>query len=535
MFYPTNLSETIVQFIIQNLNFQIPNTKVQLTDINLSFAKQKYGLIGDNGIGKTTFFKLITGRLKPHSGRLVVPSFSYLQQEPQKEQTIQEVLEIDEIMAALFRIQNGSIAAHDFDLAQNNWDLEQRIKLLFDEWRIAYLQLNTPFSDLSGGEQTKIQIIKAILSQAELILLDEPTNHLDKNSRTKLMDWIEASKQLFIIISHDRKLLSKMDGILELNSKGMQIYGGNYELYCAQKEMMEASIAQKISQATRELSGVAQSKQDMLEKKSNNISVKKSKEKDKILKGFQKNQSEKSKSKLIQASDNKIEAATLNLQNLKNELEIKEKIKIALPKTHVPQQKIVLNIEHLEFSYSNQVLLFKDFNLNITGPVRVAITGDNGSGKSTLSQIIMQKLKPQKGSVYIGVEHVQYLSQFGDFADVNLSIIENFQAKNPDLSNQEAFTRLAQFNFRNIQAQKLIKHLSGGEKIRAGLAASLLSNHPPQLLILDEPSNHLDMGSLKAIEDILALYQGALIVISHDESFLEGLRIDKRIQLNPVL
>lgn len=169
------------------------------------------------------------------------------------------------------------------------------------------------------------------------------------------------------------------------------------------------------------------------------------------------------------------------------------------------------------------------------GPVRVAITGDNGSGKSTLSQIIMQKLKPQKGSVYIGVEHVQYLSQFGDFADVNLSIIENFQAKNPDLSNQEAFTRLAQFNFRNIQAQKLIKHLSGGEKIRAGLAASLLSNHPPQLLILDEPSNHLDMGSLKAIEDILALYQGALIVISHDESFLEGLRIDKRIQLNPVL
>ena len=345
------------------------------------------------------------------------------------------------------------------------------------------------------------------------------------------MDWIEASKQSFIIISHDTALLSKMDAILELNSKGMRIYSGNYELYCIQKQMMEASFAQKITQATRELTGIVKSKQDMLEKKSSNVSVKKSKEKDKILKGFQKNQSENSKSKLIQASDSKIAAATLNLKNLKNELEIKEKIKIALPKTYVPKQKIVLNIEHLEFAYPNRPALFKDFCLNITGPLRIAIIGDNGSGKSTLSQIIMQRLTPQKGTIYIGVEHIQYLSQFGDFADENLSIIENFQDKNPDLSNQEAYARLAQFNFRNTQAQKLIKHLSGGEKIRAGLAASLLSNHPPQLLILDEPSNHLDMSSLKAIEEIIGLYEGALIVISHDESFLTELKLNHSIHL----
>ena len=176
MFYPTNLSETIVQFIIQNLNFYISNTKVQFTDINLSFSRQKYGLIGDNGAGKTTFFKLITGELKPHSGNLVTPAFSYLKQDPKKQQTIQEVLEIENILAALTRIQNGSIDNKDFDLVHNNWDLEQKIKILFDEWQIDYLRLNTPFSDLSGGEQTKIQIIKAMLSHAELILLDEPTN-----------------------------------------------------------------------------------------------------------------------------------------------------------------------------------------------------------------------------------------------------------------------------------------------------------------------------------------------------------------------
>jgi ATPase subunit of ABC transporter with duplicated ATPase domains len=144
----------------------------------------------------------------------------------------------------------------------------------------------------------------------------------------------------------------------------------------------------------------------------------------------------------------------------------------------------------------------------------------------------MQKLQPQKGSIHIGVEHTQYLSQFGDFANENLSIIENFQLKNPDLSTQEAYSRLAQFNFRNTQAQKCIKHLSGGEKIRAGLAATLLSNHPPQLLILDEPNNHLDIASLKAIEEILGLHEGALIVISHDEVFLNKLGVNKFLRFS---
>lgn len=521
-----------MQFMIQNLNFDIPNTKVQFSDVSLSFSDKKYGLVGDNGIGKSTFFKLISGIIQPHSGQLIVPSFSYLQQEPRKDQSIQDILEISPIIQALKRIKAGHIDDNDFDLVQHHWDIEERLKSLFDEWEIAYLEWNTHFSELSGGEQTKIQIIKAILSQAELILLDEPSNHLNKKSRIKLTEWIETSKQCFIIISHDKSLLAQMDAILELSTKGFQLYGGNYDIYRAQKGIEQASLSQKISQATRALSSIQKSKQDMIEKKSTNVSVKKSKEKDKILKGFQKNQSEKSQSKLIKANDSRVLAAQEELNLLKDKFEIKENIKIALPKTHVPSQKIVLKIEQLDFAFPNQKPLFQNFNLTITGPERLAILGDNGSGKSTLSMIIMQKLIPQKGSIYLGVEHIQYLSQFGDFAQDELSIIDNFQIKNPDLSLQEAYGRLAQFNFRNIQAQKCIKHLSGGEKIRAGLAATLLSNHPPQLLILDEPSNHLDIASLEAIEEILGLYEGALIVISHDEAFLNKLGVNKFLRFS---
>jgi ATPase subunit of ABC transporter with duplicated ATPase domains len=263
-------------------------------------------------------------------------------------------------------------------------------------------------------------------------------------------------------------------------------------------------------------------------------SADKSKEKDKILKGFQKNKSEQSKSKLIQASDGRMLAATEELKILQSQLEIKEKIKIELPKTEVPKQKMVLKIENLDFAYPNQERLFHHFNLIITGPERLAIQGDNGSGKSSLAKIIMQTLIPQQGSIYLGVNQIQYLSQFSDFIDEELSILDNFLIKNPDLSTQEAYARLAQFNFRNIQAQKIIKHLSGGEKIRAGLAASLLSNHPPQLLILDEPNNHLDIESLEAIADILKLYQGALIVISHDEIFLNQINIQRIISLKNI-
>lgn len=520
-----------MQFIIQNLNFHIPNTNVQFTDVNLSFSNKKYGLVGDNGIGKSTFFKLIAGMILPHSGQITVPSFSYLQQEPTKNQSIQDILEITPIIQALKRIEAGHIDPEDFDLVQLHWDLKQKINILFDEWQIGYLTLDTLFSELSGGEQTKIQIIKAMLSQVEVILLDEPSNHLDKKSKLKLLNWIISSKQCFIIISHDKSLLNEMDVVIELSTQGFKAYGGNYDFYCAQRAIEQASLSQKITQATRELSGIQKAKQDMLEKKSNNVSVKKSKEKDKILKGFQKNLSEQSQSKLIKANDSRILAAQEELNHLKDKLEIKENIKIALPKTHVPSQKIVLKIENIDFAYPNQNLIFQDFSLTITGAERLSILGDNGSGKSTLSQLIMQKIQPQKGSIYIGVEHTKYLSQFGDFANENLSIIENFQLKNPDLSVQEAYSRLAQFNFRNTQAQKCIKHLSGGEKIRAGLAATLLSNHPPQLLILDEPSNHLDIRSLEAIEEILELYEGALIVISHDEEFLKKLNISQFIKL----
>ncbi|MCH9757403.1 MAG: ATP-binding cassette domain-containing protein [Gammaproteobacteria bacterium] len=170
-----------------------------------------------------------------------------------------------------------------------------------------------------------------------------------------------------------------------------------------------------------------------------------------------------------------------------------------------------------------------NFNLHLSGPERVAITGPNGCGKSTLIQLIRGLLLPSAGEIMIGVKTVAYLDQTMSFLDPSLSVLDNFLMLNPDAQHFDAYSALGPFKFRNKEAKKYVGQLSGGERMRAGLAISLMSSTPPQLIILDEPTNHLDLDAIGAIEEALVQYQGAILVISHDEAFLENIKIDRSI------
>jgi ATPase subunit of ABC transporter with duplicated ATPase domains len=169
--------------------------------------------------------------------------------------------------------------------------------------------------------------------------------------------------------------------------------------------------------------------------------------------------------------------------------------------------------------------------LTMLGPERVALVGRNGVGKSTLLKLICGELAPTRGTATIGVAHWNYLSQDIGMLWPQQSVLENFQRINADLSHHDCHQALAQLKFRNKDAHKLAGQLSGGERIRAGLACVLMSSTPPQLLLLDEPSNHLDLASLVALEDILNQYQGALLLVSHDASFLERVKVGRRFAL----
>jgi ATPase subunit of ABC transporter with duplicated ATPase domains len=209
---------------------------------------------------------------------------------------------------------------------------------------------------------------------------------------------------------------------------------------------------------------------------------------------------------------------------------VKEEFNVKLAHTKVPNHKTVIKIENLCFSYDKRQPLINNFSLTITGPERVAIVGPNGCGKSTLIHLIRGLLIPVSGEITIGVD-MAYLDQTISFLDPNTPIIDNFFTFNPKATQFEAYAALASFKFRNKDAEKCVGNLSGGEKMRAGLAISLMASQPPQLIILDEPTNHLDLDAIEAIEEALKLYQGAILAVSHDETFLNNVGITKKLKL----
>ena len=533
MTYPSRLTAN-------HLSYSIPNSPIQFDDLNLSFEKKSYGLIGDNGVGKTTLLKLLTGELAPHSGNIILSgSLAYCPQtiESQTETLFtSEILGIHEKWQALNRLQRGTMLENDLDIIGDDWTLESEVKRLFERLDLPLCSLNMQFMNLSGGQKTKVLLAKAMLTKADFILLDEPTNNLDSVSKQILLKWIRETQSGFIIVSHDRTLLNSLDEIIEITSKGINRFGGNYDFYEIQKAMQQASLQGRVSNAEKELKQITRQQQTAKERheqrqKQGQNDHRSGRQPDKILADFMMDRSGQTLGRQTRIKHQRIQQAHETLQSTKSQLEIKESIHADLSATALPTQRQVLQMKDITFAYPYEAPLFEHFNLSITGPERIAIVGKNGCGKSTLIKLICGQIKPQQGNVEYGVSLIRVLDQQCDFLTPSLNLIENFQKLNPEATIQDAYSALASMQFRNVQAEKMVRDLSGGERIRAGLAISLLSKTPPQLIILDEPTNHLDLRSIKAIEEILTRYQGAMIVISHDENFINNIQIVRKVPL----
>ncbi len=529
----------IPRLITHQLSYTIPNTTVQFDDLNLSFEKRRYGLIGDNGVGKTTLLQLLVGHLKPHTGHVLLSgTATYCPQfieDSQQHLSIIEMLGIQGKWHALQRLKEGKMRDGDLEVIGDDWGLATEVEILFQRLELPISHLNEHFNALSGGQKTKILLAKSILASSDFILLDEPTNNLDSASKQLLIEWMNHSRHGFIMVSHDRGLLNNMDEIIEITTKGVNIFGGNYDFYEAQKKLLQEGLKHDIASAEKKLKQFESSIQETREKhqqrqKKGKLLRKKSKI-DKLTANSMQGRSEKTQSRNSSLSKQRTEQAKETLKTAKAQLEIKTSIHADLLATHVPNQKNVLTIDNLQFSYTNQIPLFKNFNLTITGPERIALIGNNGCGKSTLIRLIRGLIAPVKGKIACHVKLVRVLDQQCDFLIPSLNLVENFQELNPNITIQDAYAALASMQFRNTDAEKKVVHLSGGERIRAGLAISLLSKIPPQLIILDEPTNHLDLRSIEAIEAALSAYQGAMIVISHDNDFLNNIHITKRVCL----
>jgi len=534
-----------MQFIpyirINHLIYSIPNHKPLFKDLSLTFGSEKTGLVGRNGVGKSTLLKLILGMLVPDAGSIdTVGRIAYCPQELEiaAEETVADRLGVAGKLKALQRIAQGSTDETDFLMVNDDWNVQERTRQQLAELGLFHIHLDRKFFTLSGGERTRVILAQAFLAKPDFIILDEPTNNLDAASRDFLYAAIQQWQGGLLVVSHDRTLLNLMERMVELTSLGVKNYGGNYDYFVEQNTINRISNERELFDAKKEVHKTKVSIQARHESREQKSSYGRKQflagKIDKLTANSFRGRSERTQSRHAKLNEGLLKTAEEKLQVAKAKIEISHEINIDMPNTFVPNGKMVLEIEDLVFGYEdNDKPIINNFNLMIMGPERIALLGDNGSGKTTLVKLMLGELNPIGGKVTLGVPYISYLDQHASLLNPNLSVLDNFIKLNPEINTSDARFYLADFLFRDMAALKLVRDLSGGEKLRAVLACVLMSQHPPQLLILDEPTNHLDLNSIASIESALNHYQGALVVISHDRIFLDNIKIDRTISLLP--
>lgn len=523
--------------LIHQMSFTLPHGTAVFKNFTYSFYKgQKVGVVGKNGSGKSTLLKLISKQLIPTSGSIAASGrIAYVPQEIEKNEdlrtiTVGKFLGVDEKIQALHRILQGNAALKDYDILDEEWDIEEKLHQQLNEFGLVATPYDRLLSLLSGGEQTRLYLARAFRAEADFVLLDEPTNHLDSGSREKLYLAIQKDTRGFIIVSHDRALLDLMDTIIEISALGVRSYGGNFTFYHHQKEVETARADQQVEEARKSVKKVRQSIQASKEKheqrQAKGRSLRRTGSQAKIILNAMKDRSARTLNILSKRHQHMAEVAQEKIKSAMERQEIIDVIRVSLPKTSVPEAKVMLRLDDITFTYPGAIEpVIENFSLILKGPKRIALKGNNGTGKTTLIKLILGELMPQYGEIDLGTQAISYLDQSLQQLNPQWSILDNFLHLNPECKEAQARQAFASFLFKNVAVMTLVRNLSGGERLRAMLACVLMSDHPPQLLILDEPTNHLDLHSIVAIESALANYQGCMIVISHDDAFLKNIKV----------
>jgi ATPase subunit of ABC transporter with duplicated ATPase domains len=528
---------------LNNISYSHADKEKLFSDLSFSISDNKTALIGNNGTGKSTLLKIITGELKPDSGNVVREGNIVLF--PQdfsiyNNKTVAEVLSVKEKLCSLEKILAGNATEADYDILNDEWNLNECINEIFSEAKLTDINLDRKFDTLSGGEKSRLLFASLLLNKPDFALLDEPTNHLDSESRKILYSLIKNYKHGLLVVSHDRELLNLMEEIIELSSKGIKTYGGNFEFYKEQKRI-ETEAAQNFFDAlNQQYTKSVKEKNAALEKQAKRSATGKKKLESggipKIAKNYLQDNSMKTLSRLKKSHSQKTGELKSKLSEAKENLEKGSSLIIDTVSADIHIKKNIFNVIDLNYRFPNSEsnLWKENINFGISGSERWSIGGLNGSGKSVLLKLITGDLKPLSGEVNLYVKNIAFLDQNMDLLENELTVFENlknYADKNNSVKTPEHELRikLARFLFRGGDAFKKAKYLSGGERMRAGIACVLASGNTPELLILDEPSNNLDLKSLDELTKTLNQYNGALLIVSHDKQFLNEIKIEKQI------
>lgn len=526
--------------ILQNISYTHSNKEVLFSNINLTVNNHnKIAVTGSNGTGKSTLLKIIAGELQPVSGQRIVDAQPYYI--PQifgqyNHLTIAQALQIETKLNALQEILSGNVTEENYSLLDDDWTIEDRCNEALQHWQLTNLDLSQKMETLSGGQKTKVFLAGISIHQPELVLLDEPSNHLDISGRQLLYDFIQPAKSTLIVVSHDRKLLNLLDTICELSKHGIKVYGGNYDFFTAQKEIENNALNQDIQSKEKALRKAREKERETLERQQKLDSRGKGKQEKagvaKIMMNTLRNNAENSTSKLKNVHAEKIGGISKDLQELRSSLPDMDKMRFGFDNSSLHQGKILFTATNINFTYNTQPLWDENLSFQIISGERIALKGTNGSGKTTLIKLILGSLEPQTGTVYRADNKSVYIDQDYSLLDNKLKVYEQAQQFNSSsLQEHEIKIRLNRFLFTREDWDKPCSALSGGERMRLLLCCLTINSQSPDIILLDEPTNNLDIKNVEILTAAINEYQGTLIVVSHDEYFLEEVKVNRVIEV----
>ena len=562
---------------IQQISYIHPDKEVLFSDLNFAISKgQKLGLVGNNGCGKSTLLQIIAGQLSPSSGVIVrLDDLYYIPQHfgQYDSLTIAQALQIERKQQALHAILSGDASNENFVILNDDWNIEERSIAALDLWGLGQFTLSYPMNLLSGGEKTRVFLAGMDIHHPSVVLMDEPTNHLDSSGRQRLYDWVEKCRSTLLVVSHDRTLLNLLPEICELEKHQINYYGGNYEFYKEQKTLMQEALQQRIEEKEKALRIARKVARETVERRDKqNVRG----EKNNIKKGVPRivlnalqGKSKKSTSKLNSTHQEKAEKLTSERNQLRSSLSSTATLKTDFNSSSLHTGKILVTAKEINFGYhpnsiNSHIQMNNEANLADTGnhsspdsndiqdnsdfkqqlwqtPIsfqlksgdRLRIEGANGSGKTTLLKLITRQLQPQEGNLTRMEFTYVYLNQEYSIIDDRNSILEQAYAfNNRNLPEHEIKIILNRYLFPASEWDKSCRKLSGGEKMRLAFCCLMISNNTPDMFILDEPTNNLDIQSIEIITATIKSYTGTVIAISHDDYFIQEIGIEQRILLS---
>ena len=570
---------------LDHISYAHPTQPPLFADLSAVFSAPLTGLIGDNGCGKTTLMRLILGDLTPDSGSLAAPErMAYLPQDLglKREQTLAELCGIAETLQALQAVESGEYSPELYEVIGDNWDIEERTLAALATYGFTPATLvdrdnpeairalfTRDMRSFSGGEAVIAALASLMVSDPEFILLDEPTNNLDSSAKAQLFTALEALPCPALIISHDRDLLERVNVIAELHADRqglahLRLFEGNYSTYRQALDTEQQAAQRRVSEAKNEVRSAHREWVQAQEIISKNMSrVWKDDQPDTIL-ALAKDASRQAAAKLRVLRVGKQEQAQEAYQNAQDQVRIQEKIYAELSQQPLPAGRKVLELSRIDSAQVSRETFIvqqpakvdslhfspaeannesqqgtqaeRPEHLILSGPEHLRITGANGSGKTTLLNAIAHAGDADYLSPVQPAYRVDYCIEGAYIPqritlDPELTLLQSVQRANLGVSEQHLRDQLARLLFRRESVHHKTGELSGGERFRAAVAQVLLADPVPQLLMLDEPTNNLDISSVDWLVQALEAYTGALIVVSHDEDFCRRIRIDRTLAL----